>query len=78
MLADHGVSLRPVCHRQSLLAAITAHTFAPVAPARCATAESIVTSRSRFASRPAVSLKSVSSWPKSSTGNVTSAICSRP
>ena len=34
MLAYHGVSDRPLSQRQSLFAASSVHTFAPIAPAR--------------------------------------------
>ena len=59
----HGQSSRSAIHRQSGECGTITHTGLPIAPASCATAESIVMIRSRLATRPAVSAKSANSSP---------------
>src|SRR5215469_14390794 len=61
----HGLSERSLNQRQSGLNGSSTHTGRASAPARCATAVSTVTTRSRLATAAAVSEKSVSSGARS-------------
>ena len=75
MLGYHGLSVRPTSQRQSGTAGSSSQVGRPSAPARWATLVSTVTTRSQFASRAAVSEKSVRrspsqvmAWPAAPTG----------